>query len=140
MTDPIIIVGAGPTGLTIALMLGLADIPVILLESEPLLTHDLRAGAFHPPTLEMLDKLGVTERMHVRGLPHRHWQLRDRVDGLVADYDMSVLADETRFPYRLHLEQHRLTPILLDRIGESAPSVQVLFGHEVTTVNAMRRA
>jgi len=137
VTDPIIIVGAGPTGLTTALSLGLAGIPVLVLEAEPQLTHDLRAGAFHPPTVEMLDQLGVAERMFAAGgLPHRHWQLRDRIDGLIADFDMNVLADETRFPYRLHLEQHRLTPILLERIREAAPSVEVRFSHSVTAVGA----
>ena len=135
MTDPIIIAGAGPTGLTAALTLGLAGIPVLVLEAEAQLTHDLRAGAFHPPTVEILDQLGVADRMFEAGaIPHRHWQLRDRVDGMIADYDLSVLAEETRFPYRLHLEQHRLTPILLDRIRESAPCVEVRFSHPVTAV------
>lgn len=137
MVDPIIVVGGGPTGLTTALSLGLAGIPVLVLEAEPGLTHDLRAGSFHPPTVEMLDRLGIAERMIAAGgLPHRHWQLRDRVDGLFADYDLSLLADETRFPFRLHLEQHRLTPILLERIREAAPSVDVRFSHTVTAVHA----
>ena len=52
MDDPIIIIGAGPTGLTLALSLGLANIPVIVLEAESALTLDLRAGSYHPPTLE----------------------------------------------------------------------------------------
>lgn len=135
MTDPVIVIGGGPTGLTTALALGLAGIPVLVLEAEAQLTHDLRAGAFHPPTVEMLDRLGVASRMHeAGGLPHRHWQLRDRVEGLFANYDLGLLADETPFPYRLHLEQHRLTPILLDRIHEAAPSVQVLFSHQATAI------
>ncbi|EHJ59787.1 hypothetical protein NSU_3369 [Novosphingobium pentaromativorans US6-1] len=116
--------------------LGMADIPVLVLEAEQQLTHDLRAGAFHPPTIEMLDRLGAAERMFAAGgLPHAHWQLRDRVEGLVADFDLNLLADETRFPYRLHLEQHRLTPILLDLIRTTTPSVEVQFGQRVTAVN-----
>ena len=139
LSDPIIIAGGGPTGLTTALALGMAGVPVVVLEAEPQLTHDLRAGSFHPPTIEMLDRLGAAERMLAAGgLPHSHWQLRDRVEGLFADYDLSVLADETRFPYRLHLEQHRLTPILLDLIGENAPSVAVRFSQRVTAVSPDR--
>jgi len=132
--DPVVIVGAGPTGLTLALSLGLARIPVLLLEAEPALTHDLRAGSYHPPTLEMLAPLGVTARMHETGIRVPQWQIRDRVDGVVAEFDLGLLKDETPYPYRLHLEQHRLTPILLDRIRESAPDVEVRFGCAVQRV------
>jgi 3-(3-hydroxy-phenyl)propionate hydroxylase len=132
--DPVVIVGAGPTGLTLALSLGLAGIPVLLLEAEPALTHDLRAGSYHPPTLEMLEPLGVTARMHETGIKVPQWQIRDRVEGVIAEFDLGLLADETRYPYRLHLEQHRLTPILLERIRESAPSVEVRFGCAVQRV------
>jgi 3-(3-hydroxy-phenyl)propionate hydroxylase len=132
--DPVVVVGAGPTGLTLALSLGLAGIPVLLLEAEPALTHDLRAGSYHPPTLEMLEPLGVTARMHETGIKVPQWQIRDRVEGVVAEFDLGLLADETRYPYRLHLEQHRLTPILLERLRESAPSVEVRFGCAVQRV------
>lgn len=132
--DPVVVVGAGPTGLTLALSLGLAGVPVVLLEAEPALTRDLRAGSYHPPTLEMLAPLGVTERMHVHGIKVPRWQIRDRLDGVVAEFDLGLLADETPYPYRLHLEQHRLTPILLARIRESAPSVEVRFGSAVQRI------
>ena len=59
--DPVIIVGAGPAGLTVAVSLALQDVPVIVLESNSKLTRDLRAGSFHPPTLEMFGPLGVAE-------------------------------------------------------------------------------
>ncbi|UFN50280.1 FAD-dependent monooxygenase [Roseomonas sp. OT10] len=134
MPDPIVIVGAGPTGLTAALSLGLAGIPVLLLEAEPALTHDLRAGSYHPPTIEMLDALGVAGRMHETGIKVPTWQIRDRLAGVVAEFDLSLLQDETPYPYRLHLEQHRLTPLLLDRIREAAPSVAVRFAAPVETV------
>lgn len=135
MPDPIIIIGAGPTGLTAALALGLADIPVIVLEAEPDLTIDLRAGSYHPPTVEMLTSLGVGEDMHRTGIVVPRWQIRDRLEGVVADFDLSLLKDETPFPYRLHLEQHRLTRLLLERIRAAAPSVIVTFGKRVTDVS-----
>jgi 3-(3-hydroxy-phenyl)propionate hydroxylase len=126
-TDPVVIAGAGPTGLVAALALGLAGLRVVVLESEPALTHDLRAGSYHPPTVEMLDSLGVAERMHEAGIRVPVWQVRDRLAGVVAAFDLGLLAAETRFPYRLHLEQHRLTPILRDAIAARAPSVEIRF-------------
>jgi 3-(3-hydroxy-phenyl)propionate hydroxylase len=112
--DRIIVVGAGPVGLMAALALVRQGIPVLVIEAEPALTHDLRAGSFHPPTLEMMAPYGVTARMHETGLRVPRWQLRDRLEGTVIEFDLGLLKDETPYPYRLHLEQHRLTPIILD--------------------------
>ena len=132
--DPILIAGGGPTGLALALKLGLADVPCVVLESESALTHDLRAGSFHPPTLEMLADLGLEEAMHARGLKVPVWQIRDRIEGVIAEFDLSMLSDVTQFPYRLHLEQHRLTPLLLGRIQDAAPSITVRFSAPVSKV------
>ena len=130
--NPVIIAGAGPAGLSLALALGLIQVPCVLLEKEAELAHDLRAGSYHSPTLEMLAPLGVTERMLETGIKVPVWQVRDRLDGLVAEFDLSLLSDETDYPYRLHLEQHRLTPILLTRIQESTTTAIVRFDSEVT--------
>jgi 3-(3-hydroxy-phenyl)propionate hydroxylase len=113
---PVVIAGAGPTGLMCALALGKQGIPVVVCEAEPALTEDLRAGSFHPPTTEMMAPYGITARMHETGIAVRHWQIRDRSGELVAQFDLGLLADITPYPYRLHLEQHRLTPIQLDII------------------------
>ncbi|WP_426957364.1 FAD-dependent oxidoreductase [Muricoccus radiodurans] len=129
--DPVVIIGAGPTGLTAALALGLRGVPVVLAEAEPALAHDLRAGSYHPPTIEMLAALGVGEAMHQTGIVVPIWQVRDRIEGVVAEFDLSLLRDETPFPYRLHLEQHRLTPILLDRIRRAVPDVELRFGARI---------
>ena len=94
---PVIIAGAGPTGLMCALALRAHGIPVVVLETEPGLTHDLRAGSFHPPTLEMMAPYGITARMHGIGLKVRHWQIRNKPGDLIAQFDLNLLADVT--PY-----------------------------------------
>jgi 3-(3-hydroxy-phenyl)propionate hydroxylase len=132
--DPVLIAGAGPTGLALALRLGLAGVPCLVLEAEPALTHDLRAGSFHPPTIEMLAELGLEQKMLARGIKVPVWQIRDRIEGVVAEFDLSLLSDATRFPYRLHLEQHRLTPLLLDQIRAATSSVQIEFNAPVNNV------
>ena len=128
---PVVIAGAGPTGLMCALVLARRGVPVVVCEAEPSLTHDLRAGTFHPPTQEMMAPYGITARMHEQGLQVRRWQIRSRRGGAVAEFDLGVLADVTPFPYRLHLEQHRLTPIQLDCLRRQ-PSAEVHFGHRIT--------
>jgi 3-(3-hydroxy-phenyl)propionate hydroxylase len=128
---PVVIAGAGPTGLMCALALARQGVPVVVCEAEPTLTHDLRAGTFHPPTLEMMAPYGITARMHEHGLQVRRWQIRERRGSLVAEFDLGLLADVTPYPYRLHLEQHRLTPLQLDALRRE-PSAEVRFGGAVT--------
>jgi 3-(3-hydroxy-phenyl)propionate hydroxylase len=79
----------------------------------------------------MMAPYGITARMHEHGLQVRRWQIRSRRDGLVAEFDLGVLADITPYPYRLHLEQHRLTPIQLD-ILRKEPAAEVHFRHRIT--------
>jgi 3-(3-hydroxy-phenyl)propionate hydroxylase len=68
--------------------------------------------------------------MHETGYTVRHWQIRERRGDLVAQFDLGLLADVTPYPYRLHLEQHRLTPIQLDILRRET-DVDVRFGHRV---------
>ncbi len=124
--SPVVVVGAGPVGLTVALSLAHQGVPVRVLEAEPGLTIDHRAGSFHPPTLEMLARFGVTEEMHRIGIRVPRWQIRDRRQGVIVEWDLGLIADLTPYPYRFHLEQFRLTPILLEKL-RAFPNATVHF-------------
>ncbi len=126
MKAPVVIVGAGPVGLATALSLAHQGVPVRVIEAEPALTEDHRAGSFHPPTLEMLAPFGVTEAMHRIGLKVPHWQIRDRRKGVIVEWDLGLIADLTPYPYRFHLEQFRLTPILFEKL-KAFPHASVSF-------------
>lgn len=126
-----VIAGCGPAGATLALHLARRDIPVLVLEREPSLPVDLRASTFHPPSLEMLNELGAAAPMIAKGLIVDRYQYRDRRTGEVAEFDMSLIADETLFPYRLQLEQYELTRIAAWMLGRRA-SAELRFAHEVT--------
>jgi 3-(3-hydroxy-phenyl)propionate hydroxylase len=113
-----------------ALALCRQGVPVVVCEAEPTLTRDLRAGTFHPPTQEMMAPFGITARMHETGLKVRKWQIRERRGPLVAEFDLGLLSDVTPYPYRLHLEQHRLTPIQLELLRKEQ-GAQIHFDHRV---------
>jgi 3-(3-hydroxy-phenyl)propionate hydroxylase len=123
---PVIVVGAGPVGLATALSLAHQGVPVRVIEAEPALTVDHRAGSFHPPTLEMLAPFGVTDAMHRIGLKVPRWQIRDRREGVIVEWDLGLIADLTPYPYRFHLEQFRLTPILFEKL-QAFPHAMVEF-------------
>src|SRR3954449_6891451 len=83
----VIVVGAGPVGMTAAARLVREGLPVILVESEPIPKTDWRASTFHAATLELLDEIGVTSRMRAEGLIVPIYHYRDRRDGLIAAFD-----------------------------------------------------
>jgi 3-(3-hydroxy-phenyl)propionate hydroxylase len=108
-----IIVGAGPVGLTLALLLARAGHDVVVLEAEPEVSTELRASTFHPPTLDMLATLGLAAPLVAQGLATPTWQVRLHETGERAEFDLSVLAADTAHPFRLQAEQHRLSHLLL---------------------------
>ena len=108
-TEQVVVIGAGPVGLVATASLLAEGIPVTLLEATPDLAQDLRASTFHPPTLDFLDRFGVSDQLIEIGLICPQWQFRDREQGVVATFDLGLLEGETRHPYRLQCEQWKLT-------------------------------
>ena len=110
------------------------DIPVTGARSHSELFMDLRAGSFHPPSLEVLEPIGVTERLLGMGIVVPAWQLRDRSEGVIGVFELaSLLKDETRYPFRLHCEQHELTPLVYEML-RPIPHVSVGFSARANAV------
>jgi 2-polyprenyl-6-methoxyphenol hydroxylase-like FAD-dependent oxidoreductase len=130
-TLPVVVVGAGPVGMTAAAMLARQRIPVVVVEAEPVLKTDWRASTFHAATLELLERIEITGQMLAEGLVVPVYHFRDRVEGLVAAFDFRLLSDETRHPYRLQLNQQRLVRMLYQRL-RGAQGVELLLGARVT--------
>jgi 3-(3-hydroxy-phenyl)propionate hydroxylase len=128
--DPVLVAGAGPAGCAVALYLAQRGIAVTVVESEESLPLDLRASTFHQPTLDLLDSLGVTERLIAEGLIAPHYQYRDRRTGEAAIFSLSIIADLTRHPYRLQCEQYKFTQAAVDMLV-AYPHARVLFGHRL---------
>jgi 3-(3-hydroxy-phenyl)propionate hydroxylase len=127
------IAGGGPVGLTLALLLGNAGIATTVLEAEPTPSRDLRASTFHPPTLDMLDRLGIASELVANGLPCPTWQIRLHPSGARAVFDLAILKSETAHPYRLQCEQWKLSDALRTRI-ENHPHIQLLQSQRATAL------
>ena len=130
----VVVVGAGPVGMVTALALHRHDVKVTVLESENGPVTDQRAASLHPPTLTMLDALGVTRSIVPRGLISPIYKFHDRVTGdVVAEFDLSSLADELPFPFVLQYEQYKLTRDISERY-RSISDFDVRFTHTVVDV------
>lgn len=127
----VIVVGAGPSGLSTALFLAERGCFVTVLERNEGTPMDPRAATFHPPTMEILAPSGVTDELHRRGIIGPNWQNRDREKGVICEFDLDVLSDETPYPYRLQCEQHKFVEILREKL-KAQPRVTIVSGVEVT--------
>ena len=109
--DRVIVIGAGPVGLCLALALAQGGVKVTIVEElgeDNFLEQVPRAGTNHPATLEMLDRIGLYAKIEPRGIiaPVLHYW--DRREGLVAAFDHTILKNDTRFPYVLQCERIKI--------------------------------
>ena len=132
------IAGAGPVGLVGALKLARAGVSVTVIESLQQPAEDLRASTFHPPTLDMLEDLGLLDWMLPRGLKSPVFQHRDRPTGDVFSFDLGLLAGEVRHPFRLQLEQWKLMRHIASLL-EAMPNVRLCFGERAVHVEQTAR-
>src|SRR5262245_21692250 len=111
-SDRVVVIGAGPVGLCLALALAQAGIAVCLgeqLGDDNLLEQVPRAGTNHPATLEMFARIGLYERIEPRGIVAPLFHYRDRHDNrLIAEFDHAHLTDDTPFPYVLQCERIKI--------------------------------
>lgn len=126
----ILVVGAGPVGTVAALALAQQGVDVMLCEAGPDCAQDLRASTFHPPTLEILDTLGVVQPILDYGLEAAKYHFRERQSGEVIEFDLEELADITPFPYRIQCEQHVMARLLAERLSSHLHTT-VQFNHRV---------
>lgn len=133
MEERVLIAGAGPVGLAAAANLIRRGVPVTVLEAGADLSTESRASTFHPPTLDMLDDLGVVKPLIAQGLIAPRFQYRTRRDGAIATFDFKAIADATRHPYRLQCEQSKLTRIFLAKLKDE-PDFRIEFSSPVREV------
>jgi 3-(3-hydroxy-phenyl)propionate hydroxylase len=131
----VVIVGAGPVGMVCALALNRRGVPVIVFEQEPAPVTDQRAASIHPPTLELLDELGVAQTIIPLGLKSPSYRFHDRVTGsVVAEFDLGRMSDEFRFPFVLQYEQYKLTASITTAYAD-ASDFDVRFSHAVIDIH-----
>ena len=140
MQERVVIAGAGPVGLTLSLALRregvpVTVVPVTVVEAGPTFCQEFRAPAFHSPTLDMLDTLGVAARMKEIGLIVPVMRFTDRALGRQAELDMGILQERglTAFPFDLILGQVAFARIAYERAV--AAGIEFLFDRWVESAD-----
>jgi len=116
----VLVVGAGPVGLAVAASLAGHGHDVTVVDRQATGANTSRAAVVHARTLEMLERIGVSERLAGLGIQARQFSIRDgdrelvpvRFDGLPTEY-----------PYTLMVPQNVTEQVLLERLEELGGSV-----------------
>jgi len=135
--ERVLIAGAGPVGLVAAANLIRGGVPATVFEAGADLSEESRASTFHPPTLDMLDRLGAAQPLIAQGLTAPAFQYRSRRRGVLAQFDFGAIADVTAHPYRVQCEQSKLTRILYRQLREK-PDFELQFDAAVKDVTQHR--
>ncbi len=123
------IVGGGPGGMMLALLLGRAGIPVTVFEAGADFDRDFRGDSLHPYTLELLDQLGLADRL--LALPHekaRTFRFHTPA-GTVTTADYRKL--RSKFNYIALMPQARFLAFLAAEVA-ALPGCAVRTGAKVT--------
>ena len=122
------VVGGGPAGVVLALLLARKGVPVTLLEGHKDFDRDFRGDTVHPSTLEILDQIGLAEK--ALKLPHgkiNSLELKTPNGKLVLG-DLRRL--HTKFPYVALLPQAELLDFLVTE-AKKYPAFRIVMGANV---------
>ncbi|SFQ18541.1 FAD-dependent oxidoreductase [Variovorax sp. 770b2] len=128
---PVVIVGAGPVGLTLAIDLALRQVPVVLLDSDNTLSSGSRAICFAKRTLEVFDRLGCGDRMVDKGVS---WNVGKVFfhDEQVYRFDLLPEPGHER-PAFINLQQYYVEGYLVERAA-ALPLIDLRWNHKVTGI------
>ena len=128
---PVVIVGAGPIGMVTALELARHGVASVLLEAELQVSEGSRAIVFTRRSMEILQQVGVADRMLAHGLPWRYgnsFYRGQRVFRMEAPYD-----ENDRFFPMTNLQQQYVEEYLVDAV-QAQPLIDLRWGNKVHQV------
>ena len=131
----VVIVGAGPVGLALAIDLAQRGLPVVLLDNDNTLSTGSRAICFAKRTLEIFDRLGCGDRMVAKGVSWNVGRVFLREQQLYSfdllPNELSERADER--PAFINLQQYYVEGFLAERVAE-LPLIDLRWQHAVVGV------
>lgn len=132
---PIVIVGAGPAGLSTAIDLALHNVPVVLLEAEDTVSKGSRGVCYAKRTIEIFDRLGVGDACMDQGVSWNVGRTFFR-DQEVYSFNLLPQPDHNR-PGMINLPQSRLEEILVRR-AQGLPYLDLRFCNKVVSIKEQK--
>lgn len=130
---PIVIVGAGPVGLTLAIDLAQRGQPVVVLDNDFKLSIGSRALCFAKRTLEIWDRLGVGDPMVDKGVS---WNVGKVFFKDQQVYQFNLLPEPAHErPAFINLQQYYCEAYLVERCLQ-LPNIEIRWGNKVTSIEA----
>jgi 3-(3-hydroxy-phenyl)propionate hydroxylase len=135
---PVLIVGAGPVGLALALDLGLRGHRVVILNQQTQLTDGSRAICFAKRPLEIMDRLGFGDRMVSKGVV---WNIgkvffQDNPDP-VYSFDLLPEKDQ-KMPGMINLQQYYNEEYTIEAL-EALDNVELRWGNTLTAIQDTKK-
>ncbi|MFY9812156.1 FAD-dependent oxidoreductase [Aquabacterium sp.] len=128
---PVVVVGAGPVGLSLAIDLALQKIPVVLLDIDGSLSVGSRALCFAKRTLEIFDRLGVGARVVDKGVSWNVGRVFFRDEQL---YQFNLLPESGhQMPAFVNLQQYYVEGFLVERALQ-LPLIDIRWHNEVVDI------
>src|ERR1700729_1582187 len=125
---PVVVVGAGPVGLSLAIDLAQRGQPVVLLDDADRIGDGSRAVCFSKRSLEFWDRLGVGQRMVDKGVV---WQVGKIFHGDSLLYQFDLLPEQGhKRPAFINLQQFYAEAYLVDRV-EELPDISLRWRNKV---------
>ena len=128
---PVVVVGAGPVGLALAIDLAQHEIPVVLLDNDNTLSTGSRAICFAKRTLEIFDRLGCGDRMVDKGVSWNVGRVFFKNEEIYS-FDLLPEAGHAR-PAFVNLQQYYVEGFLAERASE-LPLIDLRWKNKVTGV------
>lgn len=133
---PVVVVGAGPVGLALALDLGRRGHPVTVLNRLDFIAHCSKAICFSKRSLDILDRLGVGDPAVKKGVT---WNLGKVFwgagDDPIYQFDMLAVKDQKR-PGFINIQQYYIEDYLLAGC-QALPNIDIRWGHRVEDVTPL---
>lgn len=128
---PVVVVGAGPVGLALAIDLAQREIAVVLLDDDNTLSTGSRAICFAKRTLEIFDRLGCGDRMVDKGVSWNEGRVFFKEEQVYA-FDLLPEAGHAR-PAFINLQQYYVEGYLAERAAQ-LPLVDLRWKNRVAGV------
>lgn len=119
----VLVVGAGPVGLSAALALSRVGIDVRVVDAGEDVDRRMRASTFHPPTLDIISSLGLGEKLVARGRKAEMFQFRQHETGENVTFDLFAIRDATSHAFRLQVEQHQYCDLAVEALEKRGVGV-----------------